>query len=185
LAYLSTDRYYKRSPRYCDDSMFLYLVHHADAVGPRLDAQRPLSTRGVAQAAWLAAEAHARRVQPTTIWHSGKLRSRQTAEAFLRACNPSATFRSVRGLLPGDPIVWMGNALALEGQDVLIVGHIPHVQDLALQCGAIEPLPLNGMIAFERTAPVHYEERWRLRPPADLPENTNGRPRFPESANRM
>lgn len=165
--------------------MFLYLVHHADAVGPRLDAQRPLSERGFAQAAWLAGEARSRRVRPAAIWHSGKLRSRQTAEAFLRACNPSATFRSVRGLLPGDPTVWMENALALEGQDVLLVGHIPHMPDLARQCGATELLPLHGMIAFERTAPVHYEERWRLQPPADLPENTIGRPGSPGSADSM
>jgi phosphohistidine phosphatase len=162
--------------------MFLYLVHHADAVGPRFDAQRPLSVRGLAQASWLAAEARSRGVRPAAIWHSGKLRSRQTAEAFLRACNPSAVFRSVRGLLPGDPTVWMENALALEGADVLLVGHIPHMPDLARQCGAIDPLPLHGMIAFERTATVRYEERWRLQPPGDLPERSIGRPGWPGPA---
>jgi len=140
--------------------MFLFLVHHAEAVGPGVDPQRPLSPRGLAQAAALAAEAHARRAKPTLIWHSGKLRSRQTAEAFLRVCNPSATFRATRGLLPGDPTVWVENALALEDQDVLVVGHIPHLPSLARALGAVDPLPVNGMLAFERTGAVSYTQRW-------------------------
>jgi phosphohistidine phosphatase len=156
--------------------MLVYLVHHADAVGPGVDPQRPLSLRGLAQAAWLAEEARARKVRPAAIWHSGKLRSRQTAEAFLRVCNPSAAFRAARGLLPEDPIVWMENAIALEEHDLLVVGHIPHLPALTRALGAIDPLPLNGMIAMERTAAVAYTQRWCLQPPADLPEQTNGRP---------
>jgi phosphohistidine phosphatase len=148
--------------------MFLYLVHHADAVGPGVDSQRPLSGYGLAQASWLAEEARVRQVKPALIWHSGKLRSRQTAEAFLRICSPSAAFRAARGLLPGDPILWMENALALEEQDVLVVGHIPHLPALARALGAEDPLPLNGMIAMERSAPVKYTERWCLQPPPEI-----------------
>ncbi len=156
--------------------MRLYLVHHADAVGPSVDPQRPLSARGLAQAAWLAAEARLRETRPVLIWHSGKLRSRQTAEQFLRVCNPSAAFRAARGLLPEDPTMWMENALALEDRDTLVVGHIPHLPALARALGAIDPLPLNGMIAFERTAATKYLQQWCLEPPRDLPEDTNGRP---------
>lgn len=99
-------------------------------------------------------------MKPALIWHSGKLRSRQTAEAFLRACNPSAPFRAVRGLLPDDPIVWMENALALEDQNVLVVGHIPHLPALAEALGAGDPLPLHGMLTLERTGPLSYTQRW-------------------------
>jgi phosphohistidine phosphatase len=156
--------------------MFLYLVHHADAVGPGIDPQRPLSPRGLAQAAWLAEQSRTRQIRPALIWHSGKLRSRQTAEAFLRACHPSASFRAVRGLLPDDPVAWLESAVALEDHDVLVVGHIPHLPALARALGAAAPLPLHGMIAMERTTTVKYEQRWCLQPPADLNENTNGRP---------
>jgi phosphohistidine phosphatase len=156
--------------------MRLFLVHHADAVGPAVDAQRPLSARGLAQVAWLAAEARVRGTRPTLIWHSGKLRSRQTAEQFLRSCNPSAVFRAVRGLLPEDPTGWIADALSLEDQDTLVVGHIPQLPALARVLGASDPLPLNGMIAFERSATMKYEQQWVLAPPRDLPENTNGRP---------
>ena len=155
--------------------MRLYLVHHANAAGPAVDAQRPLSLRGLAQAAWLAAEARVRGTRPTLIWHSGKLRSRQTAEQFLRICSPSAAFRAARGLLPTDPTMWMEDALSLEEQDTLVVGHFPHLPALAQVLGASDPLPLNGMIAFERTAPTTYKQQWCLKPPRDLPEDTNGR----------
>lgn len=86
--------------------MNVFLVHHADAVG-HLDPQRPLSAVGRAQADWVAAEAHRKGVKPAVIWHSGKLRARQTGEAFLLACNPFATFKMVRGLSPDDPVAWI------------------------------------------------------------------------------
>ena len=79
-------------------------VHHADAVGPDVDPQRPLSpTLGRTQAAALAERVKAAGFKPASIWHSGKLRARQTAESFLQACNPFAEFRMVRGLRPDDP----------------------------------------------------------------------------------
>ena len=76
----------------------IVLVHHADAVGSKVDAQRPLSTAGRMHADRLAADLTTRDVRPSAIWHSGKLRARQTAEALLRACNPLAEFAAIRGL---------------------------------------------------------------------------------------
>ena len=145
--------------------MILSLVHHADAVGPGVDPQRPLSAAGLAQAAWLAEQARERQIRPAAIWHSGKLRSRQTAEAFLRACNPSATFRAAHGLLPGDPTTWMENAVALEDGDLLVVGHQPHLPMLARALGAQDPLPLHGMLVLERVETLIYVQRWGLSPP--------------------
>lgn len=144
--------------------MMIYLVHHADAVDPTIDAQRPLSALGLAQADWLAGQAHARGARPRSIWHSGKLRSRQTAEAFLRRCNPAATFQSVRGLLPADPTMWVENALALETEDVLVVGHRPNLPELARALVAGAQLPLHGIVAMERTAILSFEQRWVLAP---------------------
>jgi phosphohistidine phosphatase len=111
--------------------MQVCLVHHADAVGPAEDPLRPLSELGHQQAERLAASARDRGVRPAAIWHSGKLRARQTAEAFLRACNPFAEFRMVRGLRPDDPPEWMRHELVAESRDVLLVGHMPSIAALA------------------------------------------------------
>ena len=82
--------------------MYLYLVHHGDAVAPEVDPGRPLSTQGLEAANRLAAEAGARAAKPAVVWHSGKLRARQTAEAFWSACNPRAEFATARDLSPDD-----------------------------------------------------------------------------------
>src|SRR5690242_21671627 len=85
----------------------LYLVHHGDAVGPEVDPQRPLSLVGRAAVDLLATQAARRGVRPAVVWHSGKLRSKQTTEAFWRACNPLAEFAATRDLQPGDPPGWI------------------------------------------------------------------------------
>ena len=140
----------------------LVLVHHADAVGPDVDPQRPLSTRGVEQAERLAARAKTAGIKPVVIWHSGKLRARQTAERFLAACNPMAEFKMVRGLSPDDPPEWMRDALAVEDRVVLLVSHMPLLpallQTLVPSAG---PFPRHGFVALERIAGDQYMELWR------------------------
>ena len=75
------------------DGMRLVLVHHADAVGPEVDPQRPLSMVGRFESSGSRGGA-VQGVKPAVIWHSGKLRARQTAEAFWKACNPFAELKA-------------------------------------------------------------------------------------------
>ena len=150
--------------------MFVYLVHHGHAVDPGVDAQRPLSPQGRDQTNTLAGRAAARGVRPDIIWHSGKLRARQTAEAYLRACNPLAKFSATRWMQPDDP-PRLADLLQVETRDVMLVGHMPHLDRLrrrlirlcddahaAQETGAF---PVNGLVAVERTETV-WAERWRL-----------------------
>ena len=139
------------------------LVHHADAVGPDVDPQRPLSERGLSQADQLADRARERGVRPDVIWHSGKLRSRQTAEPFLRACNPFADFRMVRGLRPDDPIEWMRDELAAETREVLVVGHMPNIAGLARSLvPASAAFPLHGLVVLEKDESSAWAELFRI-----------------------
>lgn len=146
--------------------MRLYLVHHADAVSAEIDSQRPLSTAGRTHAERLAAEAASRGVKPHVIWHSGKLRARQTAEAFWRCCNPFATFSAQRGLQPTDPPQTVRDLLAAEALDLMLVGHLPGLprvfallvygdQDATVQ------FPQHGLVALEQTT-AGWTESWRL-----------------------
>jgi phosphohistidine phosphatase len=145
--------------------MRVHLVHHAEALSPAADPQRPLSSQGLEQANWLAKAAFDAGISPAVIWHSGKLRARQTAEAFLRYCNPFAEFRMVRGLHPEDPPAWIRDMLEGEEREVLAAGHMPHIAQLSLSLGAIDPIPLHGMVSLERVGERRYEERWRAQPP--------------------
>lgn len=144
----------------------IFLVHHADAVGPDVDAQRPLSLTGRVHADMLAQHALERGVKPAAIWHSGKLRARQTAEAFWRRCNPLAEFKAIRGLQPSDPAVWTKDLLAGETRDVMLVGHMPSLPKIFnLMTGGNEdadaPFPAHGLVALE-PAGEGWREAWRL-----------------------
>lgn len=145
--------------------MTVFLLHHADAVGPDVDPQRPLSTRGLAQAEWVASEAKRLGARPEVIWHSGKLRAKQTAMALLTGCNPMADFRMVRGLRPEDAPDEILHALDAEGRDVAIVSHMPLLPDLTFRLSpTTAAFPLNGMIALARDEGGSWRELWRIRP---------------------
>ena len=140
----------------------IYLVHHADAVAPGVDAQRPLSAAGRLHADQLAARARERGITPAVIWHSGKLRARQTAEAFLRACNPLAEFSAIRGLQPDDPPEWIRDLVSGHDRDLMLVGHMPSLpRILSLLTGNTQEFPLHGLIALEPAA-ERWVEKYRL-----------------------
>ena len=87
----------------------------------------------------LARDVARRGARPEIVWHSGKLRARQTAEAFWRACNALAEFSATRDLQPDDPPAWIRDRLRHETRDVLIAGHFPHLPKLlALLKGSAE-----------------------------------------------
>ena len=150
-------------------AQFVFLVHHADAVAGNVDHMRPLSPKGVAQAERVAQLLAERGAKPATIWHSGKLRARQTAEACWRALNPAADFAAARGLQPEDDPDTIAVALAADERDVLLASHMPFLPALLhrLTTGRRDrmsaPFPLNGAVALERNGDV-WVEVWRVSP---------------------
>ena len=146
----------------------IYLVHHGEAVGPEVDPMRPLSDGGRAAVLLLAHEAAQRGVKPDAIWHSGKLRARQTAELFWKECQPFATLTAERGLQPDDPPQWMRDRLVGETRDLMLVGHMPHMPRLLhLLTGEREDtgsgleFPPHGMIALIADGD-RWKETWRI-----------------------
>lgn len=147
--------------------MIVVLVHHGDAVGPDVDPRRPLSDAGRRHVTRLAEEARDRGVRPAVVWHSGKLRARQTAEAFWRACNALADFSATRDIQPDDSPDWIRDRLRAEARDVLIAGHFPHLPRLLASlvghAEASAPFPQHGAVALETTDEGEtWKELWRL-----------------------
>jgi len=143
-------------------------VHHGDAVGPEFDPRRPLSPVGRAAVDRLAALTAKRGARPDVVWHSGKLRARQTAEALWRACNALAEFAATKDLQPDDPPAWMRDRLRAEPRDIMIVGHFPHLPRLLAsllgeQEGAPGEFPPHGIVALETVDDgVSWKEVWRI-----------------------
>jgi len=148
--------------------MRLYLVHHGDAVGPDVDLRRPLSNVGRAGVDRRAALAAARGVKPAVVWHSGKLRARQTAESFWRVCNALADFSATRDLQPDDRPDWIRDRLRGETRDVLIAGHYPHLPRLLALLlggpdGSTADFPPHGVVALETDdGGETWREMWRI-----------------------
>ena len=147
--------------------MHLYLIHHGDAVGPEVDPRRPLSPEGTAAVERLAAKAAANGAKPAVVWHSGKLRAKQTAEAFWRACNALAEFSATKDLQPDDQPQWMRDRLRNETRDIAIAGHFPHLPRLlALLVTGGEAgvsFPPHGIVALStEDGGKTWKEIWRV-----------------------
>lgn len=150
--------------------MRLYLVHHGAAVGPDVDIRRPLSASGHQAVLALAAAAAERGAKPAVIWHSGKLRAKQTAEAYWRACNALADFGATRDLQPDDSASWIRDRLRFEPRDILLAGHYPHIPRLlSMLLGgaddATASFPQHGIVALRTDDEGEtWTEEWRLAP---------------------
>jgi phosphohistidine phosphatase len=111
----------------------------------------------------LAGLAAGRGARPTIVWHSGKLRARQTAAAYWRACNALAKFSATKDLQPDDPPSWFRDRLRGETRDILVAGHFPHLPRLLASLlgepdGAPGAFPPHGIVALES---VDEGETWR------------------------
>jgi len=146
----------------------VHLVHHAAAVGPEVDPQRPLSPAGRASAEKVAHEAARRGVRPDVVWHSGKLRSKQTAEIFWRACNALAEFSAVRDVQPSDPPMRVRDRLRHDSREIMLVGHFPHLPALlGLLTGGRDgepaPFPAHGIVTlYSDDEGMSWNEEWRI-----------------------
>ena len=143
----------------------VWLVHHGDALGADVDPMRPLSAHGLAAVERLALAVAERGPAPRAVWHSGKLRARQTAEACWRACGATASFSAVPGVQPSDAPDRMRDEFAGETGVLMIVGHLPHLPRLLRLLVSGDPdrgpeFPPHGAVCLERREGL-WLERWR------------------------
>ena len=108
--------------------MRVYIVRHGAAKTAQEDPSRPLNERGLKEASIIADYLLKRGVKPSTVLHSGKLRARQTAEIIGEKLG--VRVEEAEGLNPGDePWIWAGKLAQME-EDVMLVGHLPHLERL-------------------------------------------------------
>ena len=133
--------------------MNIYLVQHALARDKEEDPQRSLSDPGRAQAEQMARYAGENlELAVARIWNSGKRRARQTAEIFAEHLKPPLGVREGEHLGPmDDPQIW-ADRLAEMTQEVMIVGHLPHLQRLA--SALLIGDPLRPLVQFENAGIV-------------------------------
>jgi phosphohistidine phosphatase len=134
----------------------LYLVQHGQAKAEHDDPERPLTAGGIDDVDRVARLAVGQLdIRPARVLHSGKTRARQTAESWGGLLDVDV--EQADALAPNDdPTIWVGR-LAKENDDIMLVGHLPHLARLAalLLLGAADRPVIQfhqgGLVALERT----------------------------------
>jgi|UniRef100_A0A7C3ZBQ4 phosphohistidine phosphatase len=150
--------------------MLLYLVQHAEAKKEEEDPQRDLTEKGRQDIEQVAHHLKRLKVQVQQIFHSGKTRARSTAEVLGEHLQPPAKISEAPGLAPlDDPQIWADRIAQVE-DNILLVGHLPHLGRLTglLLCGDPEKTPVNfqmgGAVRLQRQAGGFWAVDWVIVP---------------------
>ena len=142
--------------------MRIYLVRHGEAMSDQENPRRPLSPEGRRQVERVTGKALLAGAAPRHIFHSGKLRARETAEILARGLFPDAPcedVRAVSGLSPDDDPASAAELAEVMEEDFLIAGHLPHLPRLVgLLTGQSLSFSTATMVCLERLERVPKPE---------------------------
>ena len=151
--------------------MRVYLVQHGEAKSEEEDPARPLTEKGLADARKMANYAsRILKLNVKKILHSGKLRAEQTADVFAEALKPENGISEADGLDPlADPKIWAERLEEL-GEDLMLVGHLPHLSRLVSFLTLKSPeheiikFSMGGIVCLERIKPKRWMILWAIIP---------------------
>lgn len=151
-------------------NMKLYLVQHGIPKSETEDPQKSLSEIGKKEVERVGNVLKSIGIEVNKIFHSGKLRARQTAEILGNYLNPKQGIIESEGLNPLDPPeIWFNQILNIK-DPIMLVGHLPHLQKLCSLLVIGEPeKPIikfrqGGVIALERQEKGEWIISWTLYP---------------------
>jgi phosphohistidine phosphatase len=150
--------------------MLVYLVQHAAAKAKEDDPTRDLTEVGRMEIEHVAHHLKRLNVQVKQIFHSGKTRARSTAEILAWHLKPPAGITEAPGLAPlDDPAIWADRIGGLT-EDIMMVGHLPHLARLAalLMAGDQEKNIVNfqmgGAVRLQQMSPGQWAVDWMVLP---------------------
>jgi phosphohistidine phosphatase len=128
--------------------MKLYLVQHGNQLPENIDPNQGLSEKGITDCAKIASFISKTEFQIDKIFHSVKLRAKQTAEIFAKHLSPNLNPEEKEGLKPMDDVFVCAEQIKDTDENLMLVGHMPFMQKLS-------SLLLNG---DENKKIVHFEQ---------------------------
>ena len=145
--------------------MKVYLVQHAKPKSKEEDPDRPLSNEGKNDIIKIVKFLPQLNIKK--VLHSSKLRAQQTAEILAKSLK--AEVISGDALEPlADPAIW-AQRLDKESEDVMLVGHLPHLAKLASQLltqnqeKPVISFKQGGIVCLEKTD-HGWEVAWMVTP---------------------
>lgn len=158
--------------------MFLYLVQHAESKKEEVDPSRPLSEKGLQDINKIALYLSKLDLRVHKIFHSNKLRAKQTAEILSEMLKPVKGVSETDGLAPLDnPTIWAERLKDIP-EDMMLVGHLPHLGRLAslLLCNDLNKniisFKMAGTACLKRDEINTWSLQWMLIPDIVLEEGT-------------
>ena len=117
--------------------MELYLVRHAESKNKEEDPKRGLTDLGFVNVRKTARFVKKLDISVETIFHSDKLRAKQTANELAVGIKSVAGLKQRDGIAPMDDISSMKDEIQESDKNLMIVGHLPYMPKLAsaLLCG--------------------------------------------------
>ncbi|UCC78693.1 MAG: phosphohistidine phosphatase SixA [Candidatus Zixiibacteriota bacterium] len=108
--------------------MAVFLIQHAESKPKEEDPERTLTDEGSENINKISSYARQHiNVSVDRIFHSGKLRARQTAEVLAGYLKPAEGVSETDGLEPmADPTIWAKRISQIQN-DIMLVGHLPHL----------------------------------------------------------
>jgi len=141
--------------------LYLFLIQHGKTISKEKDPERPLNTQGKKHTRRTASFLRSHGFLIDEIWHSHKLRAKQTAEIIGKklACQ---VIKEKDGLGPLDPVDKIAKELQKYDQNLALSGHLPFLEKLAslLLTGSEEKANIkfqnSGIVCLEK------DDQWSL-----------------------
>jgi len=150
--------------------MLLYLVQHAESLSKEEDPTQSLSEIGIKDIKKAANYVAGLNIKVNQIFHSEKLRAMQTAQLLAQHLKIEKGISQTDGLSPmDDPKIWF-NRISKTFEDIMLVGHLPHLGKLAslLLTGDKEKhivaFKMGGIVCLKRFEDSHWAVEWMIIP---------------------
>ncbi len=143
--------------------MKLYLVRHGQAKDSSEDPDPPLSDYGQKEVDHVAQKLKKHDVQVQAVYHSRKLRAKETAITLSASLTAIDGILELDGLRPMDPIEPIIQLISEESHDIMLVGHLPFMNYLASHLTQIDEQ--EAFIQFPTACMICLEEerdRWAV-----------------------
>ena len=150
--------------------MRAYLVQHGKAKTAEEDPNRGLTDEGREEVARVGQFLSGLRISVSLIQHSGKARAEETAHILASTIRCTAGPCHTDGLDPSDDPSFAANFLQIYTDDILIVGHLPHLERLTslLLTGNPDRRSVQfrngGVVCLEKQAHGSWSLMWAVVP---------------------
>jgi phosphohistidine phosphatase len=147
--------------------MYLYLVRHGNASD--FVYKNPLSEKGIIEIKGIISIINNKNIKVKAIYHSNKLRTKQTANLLSKAIESELGVIQKDGLLPLDDIDSIRNFISAANDNIMLVGHLPYMNELA---SSLTELPKQDeniqfdtgtLLCLKKNNSV-WQVQWALRP---------------------